>query len=167
MPQGPGLPGIVNRKSNSVPDKNAPSTSSTFPDIHGIKLIPAVVTIEARGLEIAPQMRVSIPNPVSLITLLGRKCSLISVSNREYSRSSPASTTNNLEAVSKTGETLPFQVGTAIFMVDFFKVCLSAAFTGSLLRLPRSNTHHALAGNKTSLVPSGRQKHQPRPIMDR
>jgi hypothetical protein len=55
----------------------------------------------------------------------------------------------------------------AIFMVDLFKVFLSVAFTGSLLRLPQSYPNHALAGNKASLLPQGRQKHQSRPIKDR
>jgi hypothetical protein len=131
-----------------VPDKKAFSTSSTCPDIHGISLIPAVVIIWARGLDIAPQMSVSTPNPVSLITLLGRKCSLISASNREYSPSSPASTTNSLEAVSNTGDTLPFHVGMAIFMSALFKVRLSAAFSASSLKLCRPYTQHDMGRNR-------------------
>jgi hypothetical protein len=99
--------------------RNACTTSSTWPDIQGISLIPAVVIIEASGREMAPQIRVSIPNPVSRMVLLGRKCSLISVSNRAVSLSSVMSTTTNRDAVSKTGETLPFHVGMAIFIAAF------------------------------------------------
>jgi len=145
-------PGIVNRRSNKVSDKKACNTSSTCPDIQGINLIPAVVIMWAIGLDIAPQMSVLTPNPVSLITLLGKKCSLISVSNRECSPSPPASTTNSLEATSNTGDTLPFHVGMAIFMFALCKVCLSASFSASSLTRYHPYTHHDMGRNRDSCL---------------
>ena len=97
-------------------------------------------------------MSVSTPNPVSLITLLGKKCSLISVSNRECSPSPPASTTNSLEATSNTGDTLPFHVGMAIFMFALCKVCLSASFSASSLTRYHPYTHHDMGRNRYSCL---------------
>ena len=80
--------------------------------------IPADRSILKNGLEIAPQIRVSIFRPLIRNDLRDKFNSSRKIWKRDVSPFSPNSTINNLEAVSNNGEILSPHMGIAILIVS-------------------------------------------------
>lgn len=106
-------PGIKNARAVSRPSKKASSTVSTGPQVFGITLKPAEMSIDSAGREMAPQMSTSGLNSVSLLTFVMRSSLSMRTSRFDSPARSSIVSTQKCLATSNTGEILPSYIGTA------------------------------------------------------
>jgi len=109
-------PGIRNPEQKRFPLRYASRTSSGWPDIFCIILIPKAASNLQKGCDTAPHIKVSTPIPLIRTHLRDSSCSSRYISNLDDSVLPSTSTINSLDAVSNTGDTLLYQTGMAIFM---------------------------------------------------